>query len=162
MENTKWRAGRAGGPCCQRKNVNFPRADELHRRAGQQTALQNGPVGCTLRQAGGLHIKLGCGKGRVGGLPFSAARSALFRSPPDRLFVQPALLSSVQYDSLPKVHVFHLETRPSSPPVDMAQAANGPDFGRAAEVERAGRKRYFLWLDFTETLRDTRRSWRKL
>jgi len=25
----------------------------------------------------------------------------------------------------------------------MARAANGPDFGRAAEVERAGRSQYF-------------------
>jgi len=82
------------------KNMNYPRAGELHRRAGRQAALQDWPVGCTLRGASGLHIKLGCGKGRSGGLPFSAPRPALFRSPPHRLFVQPAgplsVLSSVQ------------------------------------------------------------------
>ena len=27
--------------------------------------------------------------------------------------------------------------------LEMARAANGPDFGRAAEVERAGRSQYF-------------------
>ena len=90
-----------GGSCCQMKNMNFPRAGEMHRRCAQkhtsrQTALQDGPVGCTLRRAGGLHSKLGCGKGRAGGLPFSAARPALFRSPRNRLFVKHAPLSSVQ------------------------------------------------------------------
>jgi len=40
-------------------------------------------------------------------LSFSAAR-------------RPTLLSSVQPVSLPKVHVFHLETRPSSPPGPLA------------------------------------------
>jgi len=104
-DNTKRRAGRAGGPCCQMKNMKFPRTGELHRRAGRQAALQNGPVGCILRQAGGLHIKLGCQNGRVGGLPFSAVRLAIFRSPPFCLLCSP-----------PKVNVFHLETRPSSPP----------------------------------------------
>ena len=74
------------------KNMNYPRAGEQHRRAGRQAALQDWPVGCTLRGAGGLHIKLGCGKGRAGGLPFSAARPAVFRSPPPRLFVQPTSL----------------------------------------------------------------------
>ena len=43
------------------KNMNFPRVDEMHRRVGRQTALQDGLVG-------GLHIKLGCGKRRAGGL----------------------------------------------------------------------------------------------
>jgi len=42
------------------KNLNFPRAGELHRRAGRQAAPQDGQVGCTLRRSGGLHIKLGC------------------------------------------------------------------------------------------------------
>jgi len=42
-------------------------------------------VACTIRRASGLHIKLGCGKGRARGLPISAARRpALFRSPPAR------------------------------------------------------------------------------
>ena len=72
-------------------------------KAGRQTALQARPVGCTLlRRAGKLHIKLDSGKGRAGGLPFSAA------CPPFYLLC-----------SQPKVHVFHLETFfiwPSSPP----------------------------------------------
>ena len=45
---------RAGEPCCQMKNMNFPQA--------------GGP----LRWAG-LHSKMGCGKGWAEGLPFSAA-----------------------------------------------------------------------------------------
>jgi len=56
--------------------------------AGWQATLQDGPVGCTLRWASGLHIKLGCGIGRAGGLLFSAARPALFRSPLYCTFVQ--------------------------------------------------------------------------
>ena len=95
------------------KNMNFPRAGELHRRAGRQDEQ----VGCTLRRSGGLHIKLGCSKGRAGGLPFSAARPALFRSPTDRLFVQPAGRPfCLMCSSPPKIHLFHLETRPSIPP----------------------------------------------
>jgi len=70
--------------------MNFSRAGELHRRAGRQAAQQDRPVGCTLGRSGGLHIKLAYGKGRAGGLPFSAARPALFRNQPDRLFVQHA------------------------------------------------------------------------
>jgi len=70
------------------KNMNFPRTGELHRREGRQAALQDGPVGCILRQAGELHIKLGYRNGRAGVLPFSAARPV--RSLPDRLFEQPA------------------------------------------------------------------------
>ena len=45
--------------------------------------------GLHIKGSGGLHIKLGCGKGRSGGLLFSAACPVLFRSPPHRLFVQP-------------------------------------------------------------------------
>jgi len=52
------------------KNMNFPRTGELHRRAGRQAALQDGPAVC--------------GKERAGGLPFSADRAALLSS------VQPA------------------------------------------------------------------------
>jgi len=52
------------------ENMNFPRAGELHTRAGRQAAPQDGQVGC--------------GKGRAEGLPFSAVRLALFRSPPAR------------------------------------------------------------------------------
>ena len=65
------------------------------KKAGRHAALQDGPVDCTLRRAGGLHIDLGCRKGRAGGLPeaflqadpsFSAARqTALLCSQADRL-----------------------------------------------------------------------------
>jgi len=44
-DNTKWRVG---GPCCQMKNMKFPRA-----------AQKGGPAGCTTGQASGLHIKAG-------------------------------------------------------------------------------------------------------
>jgi len=56
------------------KYMNFPQAGELHRRAGRQAGLQEEPVVSTLRRAGGLHSKLGCGKGKAKGLPFSADR----------------------------------------------------------------------------------------
>ena len=54
--------------------------------AGWRAAQKSGPAGYTTGLADGLHIKggqraahvLGCGKGRSGGLPFSAARPALF------------------------------------------------------------------------------------
>jgi len=98
-----------GRPRCQMKNMNYPRAGELHRRVGRQAALQDWLVGCTLRGPAG------CGKGWSGGLPFSAAHPALFRSPPHRLFVQPALLSCLLC-SPSTVHIFQLETWPSSPP----------------------------------------------
>jgi len=62
--------GLEGGLCCQMKNMNFPRAGELHRRVGWQAALQDGPMGCTLRLASRLHIKLGYGKRRPEGCPF--------------------------------------------------------------------------------------------
>ena len=91
-------AGRAGGPCCQMKNMNFLRTGELHRRAERQAAPQDEPAGCTLKQSDWLHIRVGYGKRRAGELPFSAA---------PRPFPQPAgpsvcaahrlaLLSSVQ------------------------------------------------------------------
>ena len=78
------------------KNMNFLRAGELHRRVGRQAAQQDRPVGCTLRRACGLHNKMAYRKGWAGGLPFSAVHPTLFWNPPDRLFVQPAILSSVQ------------------------------------------------------------------
>jgi len=75
-------------------------------------------VDCTLRGASGLHIKLGCGKRAV-------RRAALFCSSP-RPFSQPAAppFSAARRPSLlacllcspPTVHVFHLETWPSSTP----------------------------------------------
>ena len=98
-DNTKQRPG---GLCSQMKNMNFPRAGELHRRAGRQDR-------CTTGQTSGLHSKLGCRKGRLEGChflqpapPFFAAHWTVFLcSPPFCLL---------------KVHVFHLETRPSSSP----------------------------------------------
>jgi len=107
MDNTEQRAG---GLCCQMKNMNFPRAGELHRRADRQATPQDGQVGCTLRRSGRLHIKLGCGKGQAGGLPFSAVRRTAF-------FVQPAgPLFCLVCSSPPKIHLFCLETQPFSPP----------------------------------------------
>ena len=107
MVNTKQRAG---GPCCKMKNMTFPGAGDLHRRAGWQAALQDGPVGCKLSWAsekGGLE---GCPFLQLAGPPFCAA-------------CWPALLSSVQPTSPPKIHVFHLETRPfslPSPPISVS------------------------------------------
>jgi len=72
MDNTK---RRAGGPCCQMKNMNFLGAGELHRRPGQWVAEMGGPEGCAFLQAG-LSF-------------FVARRTALLCSPPDRLFVKP-------------------------------------------------------------------------
>ena len=88
-DNTKRRAGRAGGPCFQLNNMNFPRAGGLHRKPG--------PDFCLLE----LHIKAGrWAAEKPAGPPFCAARR------PGPLFcVQPS-----------EIQVFHLETQPSSPP----------------------------------------------
>jgi len=109
--------------------MNILRADDqLHRRAGRQAALQDGPVGCTLRWAGGLHMKLGCGKGRVRGLPFSAACPALFCSPPNSLFVQPAgppfcfLCSSPAHR---KFKFFIWQHSPPGPPISVIRLGLG-------------------------------------
>jgi len=69
-------------------------------------AAQKGRLACcTTGRASGLHIRLGCGKGRARGLPFSAARPFVqYAGPPFCFLCSP-----------PKIHVFHLETRPSSP-----------------------------------------------
>jgi len=101
---------------------------EQHWRAAQK----GGPAGCTTGWASELHIKLGCGKGRAGGLPFSAARPAFFRSPTNRLFCaarRPPLLSCVQQPaSRSKIYFFHLETRPSSPPALQLVLSNNSVF----------------------------------
>jgi len=86
------------------KNMNFPRAGELHRRTGRQAA----------QQASGLHIKLAFGKERARGLPISAARPGLFRNPPNCLFVQPALLSSVQPAESSRFSFGNTALRPSN------------------------------------------------
>jgi len=62
--------------------MNFSGFGELHRRAGRQDALQDGLVGCTLRQAGGLQKR--------------ASRKAALFCRSDRPFPQSTLLSSVQ------------------------------------------------------------------
>jgi len=54
--------------------------------AGWRAAQKSGPAGCTtglagglhIKGASGLHIKLGCGKGQSGRLPFFAARRLVF------------------------------------------------------------------------------------
>ena len=83
---------------------------------GWGDAQKGRPSDCTTGRASGLHIKLGCGKRRAGGLPFSAAHPALFYSQPDLLFVQPVGPPFCLLCSPSKVHVFHLETRPPSLP----------------------------------------------
>jgi len=91
------------------KNMKFPRAGELHRRAGRQAAQQDWPVGCTLRWAGGLHIKLGCGKGRAGGLSFSANPRPFPQpvGPPFCATRQPALQSFVQPARDDRIVIFY-------------------------------------------------------
>ena len=42
----------------------------------------------------------------------------------------------------------------------MSRAANGPDLGWAAEVERARRYRYFQRLDFTEPPGDVEKTFK--
>jgi len=51
--------------------------------AGWRAAQKGGPTSYSTGRASGLHInlKLGCEKGRVGGLSFTAARPAFFHSP---------------------------------------------------------------------------------
>jgi len=115
--------------------MNYPQAGKLHRRAGRQAAPQDWPVGCTLRGASGLHIKLGCGKGRSGGLPFSAARPALFCSPPHRLFVQPAgppfylvFCAARQPTDSSRFSFGNMAlqpTWPAAPPISVIRYANG-------------------------------------
>jgi len=101
------------------KNMNYPWAGELHRRAGRQAALQDWPVGCTLTGAGGLHIKLGSGKGQSGGLPFSAAhRNAFLCSPP----AHPSVLSSVQPTDSSHFSFGNMAlqpARPAGPPISV-------------------------------------------
>ena len=57
-DNTKRRAGRAGGPCSQMKNMNFPLAGELHKNAGWQVKMARaaispvfGPSAMVLKQS---------------------------------------------------------------------------------------------------------------
>jgi len=83
------------------------------KRAGRQAALQDGPVGCTLRRAGGCTLNWVAEKGgpkdfhflQAGPSLSASSRTVLLSSPPFCLLCSP-----------PKIYVFHLETRPSSPP----------------------------------------------
>ena len=87
--NGGW-ARRAGGPCFQMNNMSFWRAAQKAR-----------PAGCTTGRDSELHIKAGPRAAeKPAGPPFCAAR-------------WPGPLSYVQSS---EIHVFHLETRPSSPP----------------------------------------------
>jgi len=76
---------------------------------GWRAAQKGGPAGCTTGQASGLHIKLACGKGQAGELPHPFLQP--FFTPPFSATGRTAFLCSP-----PKVHIFHLETRLSSPP----------------------------------------------
>ena len=104
-------------------------ANEKHEFSmGRRAAQKGGPASCTTGQASELHINLAYGKGWAEGLPFSAACPALFRNPPDRLFVQPAGPPFCLKCRLPKVHIFHLETalqaaRPASPLISIILAS---------------------------------------
>jgi len=131
-------------PCCQMKNMNYPRGGELHRRAGRQSALQDCPVGCTLRWAGGLLIKLGYRNGRSGGLLFSeptppsfAARSiALLCSPPAR----PSVLSSVQPADSSRLSFGNTAlqpARPAGPPISVIPQIQHYIWTKLSTVRRA-------------------------
>jgi len=113
--------------------MNFLRTGKLQRRAGRQGTLHNGPEGYILRQAGGLHVKLGCGNGLTGGLPFSATRPAVFRSPLDRIFMQPTGSPFCLLCSPPKINVFYLETRPSSLPISVIRGRIGFEIKRSMD-----------------------------
>jgi len=98
------------------KKLNFPRAACRTERAGRQAALQDGPVGCTLRRTLGLHIKLGCGKGRARALLFSAACPALFRSPSARPSV---FCAACQPDENSRFSFGNTALQPAGPPISV-------------------------------------------
>ena len=86
---------------------------------GWRTAQKGGSAGCTKDRASGLHIKTGCTliwaaeKGRLEGCPFLQASPSFATTccAGPLLCSLPARPSVVC--SLPKIHVYHLETRPS-------------------------------------------------
>jgi len=100
------------------KKLNFLQADELHKRACCTTGQASG---LHIRQAGGGHSELVCGKGRTGRLLFFAARPfPQPAGPPFSAARRPALLSSVQPAKSsrfsfgnPALH----SARPASPPI---------------------------------------------
>jgi len=93
LDNTNWRAGRAGGPCFQMKNVNIGGL-LIRQRSGpvRRDAQKGGPAGFSAARRPRLCVQL------TGPLCCAA-------------FSRPGRLCS-----LPKIHVIHLETRPSCPP----------------------------------------------
>jgi len=98
--------------------------NEKHEFSGGWRAAQKGGLaGYTTKQASGLHIKLGCGKGRVIGLPFSAVCPALFRSPPDSLFVQPAPVFCAVHHPAKSSHFSfgNMGLQPAGPPISFIQ-----------------------------------------
>ena len=87
-DNTKWRAGRPGGPYCQMKKYEFS--------AGWWATEKGRPAGYTTGRASGLHMKAGRRAAHLAWLQKRVGRRAaffcsppcLFRSPPDHPFVQ--------------------------------------------------------------------------
>jgi len=92
MDNTNWRAGRAGGPCFQMKNVNFRRAalktegqaGGLHKKAVRQV-VEKGGACCRKGQPSGPPFSIGQLNVQPTGLSWCAAcRPALLCSSPAR------------------------------------------------------------------------------
>ena len=102
-----------GGPFFQMKNVSYRRADRLHRRQ------KGGPAYCTKGRASRLK-KLE--KGSPLAHPFP--QPSLMCSPLARPVVQHRLPArpSIKLASPWKIHVFHLVTRPSSPPFSVIRS----------------------------------------
>jgi len=89
----------------------------------QQAVLPNekhdfsaGLASCTQGRAGRLHYRTGQWAAQYAGLWKRVGRRAAFVCNPPRPFSQPAGSPICLLCSLPAVHIFLLETRPSSPP----------------------------------------------
>ena len=104
-DKTNWRAG---GPCFQMKNVNF-------RRAAQKTEGRAGGLRKRTGQAAEKSKQLWPALFRSQ-VYYAARRPALVYSPLARPVVQPAGPPFCAAGSPRKIQVFHLATRPSSPP----------------------------------------------
>ena len=93
-------------------------------RAAQKTSQKGGPMGCTKRRCGGLRKRTGqaAEKSSPPDRPFP--QPSLMCSPPDPLMCNPGASldcslparTSMQLATPRIIHVFHLATRPSSPP----------------------------------------------
>ena len=108
------------------KNMNYPRAGELHRRASREAALQNWPVGCTLGGPVGCTLNWAAGKSGREGCPFlqpappffAVRRTAFLCSPPAR----PSVLSSVQPADSSRFSFGNMAlqpARPTGPPISV-------------------------------------------